>query len=135
MNTPTLLPHHAGLQVDRLAATDETITIFVSTVAAVANCPLCACLCARVHSRYRRRLMDLPWNRVAVRIHLRSRRFFCDNPECKRTIFTEAVPELAKRYARKTNRLQDALYLIGYALGGEAAARMAVGLGLAVSPD
>jgi hypothetical protein len=42
---------------------------------------------------------------------------------------------LVARYARKTNRLQEALYLIGYTLGGEAGAKVAVGLGLSVSPD
>jgi transposase len=38
-------------------------------------------------------------------------------------------------YARKTVRLTAALELIGFALGGEAGARLARGLGVIVSPD
>ena len=38
-------------------------------------------------------------------------------------------------YARKTVQLNVALELIGFAIGGEAGARLARGLGLAVSPD
>jgi transposase len=63
------------------------------------------------------------------------RQFFCANRACERAIFTAPVPELAARYARKTDRLQEALSLIGYALGGEAGARLATELGLLVSPD
>ncbi len=40
-----------------------------------------------------------------------------------------------ERYARQTNRLNEALALIGFALGGEPGARTALGLGLCVSPD
>lgn len=80
-------------------------------------------------------LADLPWNQVRVVLHLQVRKFCSDNLACERRVFTEALPTLAERYARKTKRLQDAVYLLGYALGGEAGARVAVGLGLSVSPD
>ena len=96
---------------------------------------LCGFQSGRVHSRYQRTLADLPWNQVAVRMHLRSRKFFCDNPTCERVVFTEPLPKLAARYARKTLQLQEALYLIGYLIGGKAGARVATGLGLCVSPD
>lgn len=47
----------------------------------------------------------------------------------------ERLPQVAERYARQTCRLNEALTLIGFALGGEAGARAAVKLGLRVSPD
>lgn len=50
-------------------------------------------------------------------------------------IFTARLPALVAPYARRTKRLEEALYPIGYALGGEAGARLAVGLGMTVSPD
>lgn len=107
----------------------------LSTVAPAVACPLCGRQSERVHSRYERTLADLPWNQVAVRIHLRSRKLFCDNPACERIIFTEPLPQLAARYARKTLQLQDVFHLIGYIIGGEAGARVATGLGLCTSPD
>jgi len=123
------------MTVDSIAATDNSIVIRLSTNAASVACPLCCHHSRRVHSRYPRTLADLPWNRIAVRIHLRSRKFFCDNLACERIIFTEPLPELVARYARKTLRLREAFYIIGYLLGGKAGARAALGLGLSVSAD
>jgi transposase len=135
MAPTTLLPCLDGIQVDSIAAPNNAIVVRLSTVAPYVACPLCGHLCSRVHSRYPRTLADMPWNHVAVRIHVRSRKLFCENPACKRSIFTEPLPDLAARYARKTLRLQDALYLIGYIVGGRAGERIAEGLGLCVSPD
>jgi len=42
----------------------------------------------------------------------------------RKAIFTKQLPEVAAR-ARKTDRLQKALTLIGFALGGGAEARLA----------
>jgi transposase len=67
-------------------------------------------------------------------LHTRVRRFFCENSSCKRAIFAERVPEVAA-YARKTDRLQGALSLIGFALGGRAGSRVAKELGLLASRD
>jgi len=135
MSASTLLPCIEGIAVDSIVSTYKAIVLRLSTTATYVACPLCGTLSGRVHSRYHRTLADLPWNRVAVRIHLRSRKLFCDNPACQRRIFTEPLPELAARYARKTLRLQDAFYMIGYALGGKAGARVAVSLGLSTSAD
>ncbi len=135
METNTLLPNPAHFHLDRIASSTSALTLVVHSIQASAECPLCGLASGRIHSQYSRTLADLPWNRVAVRIQLKARKFFCDNPACERSIFTEPVPTLAARYARKTLRLNEALYLLGYALGGEAGARLAVGLGLAVSPD
>ena len=135
MSTPTLLPTGDGLRVLQVTNTTDKIVIDLTTVATSAACPVCQHASARVHSRYERTLSDLPWNRVAVQIRVQARKFFCDQPECPRRIFTQALPDLAARYARKTNRLHHALYLLGYALGGEAGARLAVSLGLLVSPN
>ncbi len=121
--------------MDSIASTDNSIVIRLSANADFVACPLCKHHSRRIHSRYPRTLADLPWNRVAVRIHLRSRKFFCDNPACERVIFTEPLPELVARYARKTLRLREAFYIIGYIIGGKAGARAAQGLGLSVSPD
>jgi transposase len=88
-----------------------------------------------VHSGYRRTLADRPWNGLRVRLCLRTRRWFCDRPGCPRRIFTERLPGLTQPYARRTHDQADLLRLIAYALGGEAGARMAAEIGLAVSPD
>jgi transposase len=89
----------------------------------------------RVHSRYLRRVADLPWHGVSVRLELHTRRFRCLNSLCPQRIFCERLPRVVAHYARKTVRLNAALELIGFAVGGEAGARLARELGLDVSPD
>jgi transposase len=135
MSSSTLLPCLKTIAVDSVTTVPETIVLRLSTLADTVACPLCGHASQRVHSHYQRTLTDLPWNRITVRIHLRSRKFFCDNASCVRRVFTEPVPELAARYARKTVRLADALLQLVYMVGGEAGARIAQLLGLQVSPD
>jgi transposase len=64
-----------------------------------------------------------------------TRKFFCDNNDCKRRIFTEPIPTVAARYKRKTRRLMEALQSLTLLAGGEVAARIAQAFGLTLSPD
>jgi len=102
-------------------------------VATGSSCPMCRRTCRRVHSWYRRRLSDLPWECIPVRIDLRVRRFFCDAVDCGQRIFTERLPETAPWHARRTLRLSGALEQIALALGGAAGARLAQQLGILAS--
>jgi transposase len=70
-----------------------------------------------------------------VKLELRARRFRCLNTLCTQLIFCERLPSVVAHYARKTVRLNASLELIGFALGGEAGARLALELGFLVSPD
>jgi transposase len=96
---------------------------------------VCGEISRRVHGRYTRTLADLPWSGMPVRLRVRVRKFFCDRPTCERTIFAERLDEVARLYARSTDRHREALEWIAFALGGEAGARLARELGLLVSPD
>jgi len=68
-------------------------------------------------------------------MRLLCRRFYCRSPECSRRIFTERIPKVVRRYGRFTERSRQVLSLIGYALGGEAGARLAEHIGLETSAD
>jgi transposase len=130
-----LLPDAAALVLDQVQLTPESITITVRTTAAAASCPQCQHDSARVHSRYRRTISDVPCTGLTLCLKLRIRRFFCQQLDCSRRIFTERLPTVVAPYARCPRRLSDALRLIGFALGGEAGARTAAQLGLRTSPD
>lgn len=132
---PTLLPDSACLHLTHLEVSDGHIIAHVSTTSQEACCPLCHRNSEKIHSRYMRRIADLPWMGWAVRLDLHTRRFFCQNPECSRRIFTERLPTVVAPYARRTNRLTDVFTLIGFALGGEAGKRLVAGMGLSASPD
>jgi hypothetical protein len=133
--SPTILPAHASLHLVRLEADEQFILAVVATTASEALCPLCQCRSQSIHSRYVRLVADLPWAGWAVRLDLHVRRFFCQNKECTRQIFTERLPNVVAPYARRTMRLTDLFTLIGFALGGEAGKRLVDGMGLETSPD
>lgn len=63
------------------------------------------------------------------------RRFFCGSVACKRKIFAEAPVSIARRYRRKTCRLDDLLLQLVWKVGGESAAAIARLIGLLLSPD
>lgn len=131
----TLLPDPGRLRLEYIRSEQNSITMVVATTADQAVCPRCQQASRRRHSRYRRMLADLPWNGVAVRLQLESRRFFCPTPTCARRIFTERLPGIVAPYARRTMRLTQVLEVVGFALGGEAGARVLAQLTMAVSPD
>jgi len=131
----SLSPCPGEVQVERLIAEADHITLVVRAVRRAVPCPGCAEPSTRIHSYYERRLADLPWNGIPVKIRLWTRRFFCDTEDCGQRIFTERLPETTATYARRTQRMEQALRWLGLALGGEAGARTAQRLGLVVSGD
>src|SRR6266702_7116234 len=133
--SPTLLPDASCLHLVRLEAGEQFILAIVETNLSEALCPLCQCRSESIHSRYIRLVADLPWAGWAVRLELHVRRFFCQNKECQRGIFTERLPGVVAPYARRTTRLTDLLTLIGFAMGGEAGNCLVERMGLEASPE
>jgi transposase len=132
---PVLLPDPARLSVESVIHAEGAIVINAFSTGETAACPACGVRSLQVHSQYARTLRDLSCQGARVRIELRSRRFYCRSPDCRRKIFTERFPNLAVAYGRQTNRHREALKRIGYALGGEAGFRLASQLSVASSPD
>src|SRR5205823_3104679 len=102
-----------------------SLVIVVTAARRQVRCPDCQQMLTRVHSRYTRKVADLPWHGISVRLELHTRRFRCLNDLCARSIFCERIPSVVAHYARQTARLTSALELLGFALGGEAGARLA----------
>ena len=101
----------------------------------IANCPDCHASSARVHSRYRRHLRDLPILEQPVRLRVHVRRFRCLTPTCARQTFAERLPQLAPSHAQRTVRLTETIRVLGGEAGGEAGARMATRLRMPLSGD
>jgi transposase len=135
MNALILLPDPEVLHLESVILATPMMILVLQTTGPVALCPTCGQPSRRVHSRYGRSLADLPCLGLSVRLRLTCRKFFCDRPDCSRRIFTERLPSVVRRYARRTERLAQALLQVGCALGGEAGARLVAALGMAVSPD
>ena len=135
MSIATLLADPSALRLAFIRPSSGAITLVINTKTTHAICPLCHRASPRVHSRYVRHVADMPWQGVAVKLELHTRRFRCQNSLCTQLIFCERLSRVVAHYARKTVRLNAALELIGFALGGEAGARLARELCLTVSPD
>jgi transposase len=130
-----LLPPTRGIRLTEVTVQDASVQLQLMTIAPTASCPDCTVPSSSIHSRYQRRLADLPWGSLAIRIQLIVRKFVCRHSTCARRIFTERLPDFAATYARKTMRLVKALQAIGIALGGQAGARLAARLRLPTSPS
>jgi transposase len=127
-----LLPHLASVVVEQVEQTAAGLLITASSSATEAECPRCGTSSTRVHSRYRRMLIDAPAGGQRVRIRLQVHQFFCDQTDCAARTFAEQIGGLTIRYARRSGLAHRMLAGIGLALGGRAGARLAAVLGLSV---
>jgi transposase len=130
-----LLPDESQLCIDRVEIEGEDVLLSVSSTREASLCPLCNRLSDRVHSQYQRHPADLPIVGHAVRLDMNVRKFFCDNSDCKRVIFTERLPSVLAPYARRTNRLASRQQKVAFALGGEAGANLSTIIDMTASPD
>lgn len=135
MLTNLLLPAVPGVQLREVQSDEKSITLVMLMTRPGAACPICQRCSERIHSRYARKIADAPWGGVPVKIQLRVRRFFCDNPDCSRRIFVERLAPAIAPYARRTHRLEVLLEAFGLALGGEAGAPLARRSGIPASPN
>jgi transposase len=123
------------LQVHSVVMRGAAVHISMSVATAGARCPRCHHVSCRVHSRYVRQPSDLAWGSLPVRLQLTVRRFHCDTPGCVRRIFAEQLPDFLRRYARRTEQLDEQLLWLAWVAGGEAGASLARRFKIAVSGD
>src|SRR5215470_12955487 len=133
MSMPLLPFPLPGLVVEYVSTADPTLLIDAHVSAPEASCPDCHTPSTRVHSRYTRRLHDLPVAEYPVHLRVHVRRFRCRTPTCPRQTFAERLPALAPYRAQRTKRLTEAVRVLGSESGGEAGARMATRLRLPMS--
>src|SRR5450755_1786468 len=130
----TILPDLSDLVIDQVSITNN-VTVTVRAASPTAPCPCCSTISKRVQSRYTRTLRDLPTSGRCVELIIRVRRFFCEESTCVRKIFAERFPSLTLPRVKFTRRLQEALQQMGFALGGEAGARLGKYLSIPGSSD
>jgi transposase len=124
-----------GVRITDLAISADAVTVHAESTATTSACPRCGVLATRAHSRYARAITDLPVHGRRTTLVVAAHRFFCDHPGCPRSVFCERLPQLAAPHARTTGPLAESHRAIGFALGGEAGARLARRLAVPTSPD
>ena len=120
-----LLPPGLEFQCTQCEIDGNGIRVEGAFLASSAVCPECGHTSERVHGEYMRRVQDLPFGKTAVAYVITVRKFVCQNQSCTRSIFCERLSGLAAPHARTTESLSQSHQAIGFALGGEAGARLA----------
>ena len=124
MRTTTLVPDPTVIALEEIVTEADGVTLVIRAHRPAVYCPICAQVARRVHSGYARRLADLPWQGLDVRLTLHTRRWFCDNPHCPRRVFAERLPAGVAAHRRRTARLATIVLVFGVAVGGRPGARL-----------
>jgi transposase len=127
------LPHLDGVEVNEVVEAGDGVVLRAAARSTEQSCPACSVASGRVHSRYQRRLADLPVAGRLVELCLTVRRFVCVNISCETRTFAEQIAGLTRRRARRSEPLRAALTSIGLALAGRAGVRLAAKIGVRTS--
>lgn len=133
-HSQSLLPNPGILILDRIEREADLFRLVVH-VEQEPVCPLCGMASRSGHSSYRRFLQDFPWQGVSVQLWVTAGRFRCRNNVCPRKIFCERLPQVARVYARQTERASEIVRLIGYVAGGVPGQRLLSRLSIPISDD
>ena len=71
------------LIVEKVIVETERIVIDCRLRLIAPRCPRCRRVSSRMHSRYQRRIADLPWQGRPVMLCIHVRRLRCFNPRCE----------------------------------------------------
>ena len=130
----TSLPSPEQLILDAVEETPDG-TVLRARASRLPHCPACMKAQVSYHSRYLRRMRDLPWQGRQVEIHPRTRRFRCRNNKCELKIFAERLSGVVTPNARETARLCEIVGMVGYALAGLPGERILSRLGIKSGDD
>lgn len=123
------------LGISRIVQDGEDVRLDVEVLGVGACCPACQTVSLKVHDRYKRRPMDLPWRGRKTKMVVTVRRFRCANQLCRRRTFVEDCGPSLQPYARRTEAASETLLDMARTAGGEGGARIAGKVGLPVSAD
>ena len=125
-----------GFSTDCALSEGDRAIVNIRATSVSCPCPGCGVISDRVHSRYSRRLSDLPMSGRRVVLVVLARRFRCKATVCARRIFTERFDDdVLKPWARRTARLDQIVHCLALALGGRPGASFSRRLCIPMSND
>src|SRR5450759_2254404 len=89
-----LFLHCPDVVIEEVSLEGNVLFFSIQATQVPVQCPVCASPSTQVHGSYVRKPADLPCREYAVRLHLRVRRFLCQNSQCERKTFAESFPGL-----------------------------------------
>src|SRR6266702_6714719 len=118
MDLSSLLALPSTLALERVERSAEGLTVYLHATTSCVSCPRCGTVGSRVHSRYCRTVADLTCVGQRLRLKLLVRKWVCPLDSCPQYTFAEQFAGLARRYARMTDRLIQALQSSGVTTNG-----------------
>lgn len=97
--------------------------------------PYCCHSGHRVHSRYTRTIVDLSILGHHVIMTLGVRKFFCNNPHCRKKTFAERPGDEIFRYRRRTRRCEIVVTQHGLSQSSESAQKLLKSIEITISGD
>jgi transposase len=107
INLCLLLLNTSRFLVEEITIEAGEIRIALESTICQACCPQCQQTSTSIHSTYIRYPTDLAWAEWRVILHLKVKRFFCQNPTCPKRTFAQQFPDFVRRYARRTDRVLE----------------------------
>lgn len=92
--------------IESIDLIDNTLHLYAHSKFSYGVCPYCGHISDRVHSRYFRKMVDLPVLDKGSVIHFYSRKFFCNNNSCIKKTFAEQPGNEVFRYRCRTRRCE-----------------------------
>jgi transposase len=126
MEQSLFLPAGLDFTISNFQHTNTTINLNVASSQTSSQCPVCQHFTSKVHSKYHRVIGALPITGKITTINLQVRKFFCENSDCIRKIFSERFKQQINSYARRFERLNELLSSTGLELGGNLAQRIGI---------
>ncbi|MDN3437270.1 transposase family protein [Planococcus sp. APC 3900] len=114
--------------------TEEELFFIVEVQSSSALCPACRQISRRLHSRYCRKVDDLPLLDRQVHFQALLHKWFCDNSDCPMKVFTERLNWL-QSYKRKTERLENVIEKIAFSTSCLTAEKVCQAMHIPVSHD
>lgn len=112
---------------------DGQFLLYVRSSETHGVCPYCQTVSHKIHSRYTRRLRDLPAFGENVILCFKARKFFCHNGECGYRTFAEQPGNEVFRYRRRTRRCEVLVYRHGLHLSSITASSILGNMGVGIS--
>lgn len=127
-------PPGVDLELIHVTSSNDSILLTVKSTRTISSCPTCMNRTSRIHSQYTRKVQDLPIVDKSVELLVLTKRWFCDNPDCKVKIFTERYDWLSS-CGRRTGRAEEVLRKIAFSTSCISAEKVARAAHIPVSHD
>ena len=97
----------------------NTLIINVERTNKVATCPHCEKKSSSIHSKYVRKIKDLPIQEYKVILNITTKIFFCKNKKCSTNTFSEQF-NFIENHSRMTKRLNERIIEISKGMSARA---------------